>query len=78
MKHVMQINYQAHSREEAVNVADALRIQEGCIHAAAYSWSATAHFEVDQDIPEEALPEGCRLVPASIVAFLQRTGGQAS
>lgn len=77
MENVMQYNYQANSPEEAKIVADGLRMQVGCLDARTYGYSSTAHFEVDQDIPEEALPEGCRLVPRSIVQFLQGKAEQS-
>jgi hypothetical protein len=71
MKYVTQYNDRAHSLEEAKEMADGLRLLEGCIHAHAYGYSVAAHF--DMDIPEEALPNGCRRVPVEVAEFLLRT-----
>jgi len=60
------------SKAEAEMIADAWRQQEGCIDSRAYGWSVTVHLEIGQDVPPEALPEGCCLVPAEVVAALQR------
>jgi hypothetical protein len=68
----MQYTCKVSSPQEAEMIADGLRQLEGCIDARSYIWSTTAHFEIDQAIPPEALPDGCRLVPTSVVAFLQR------
>lgn len=74
-KNVLQYNYQAGSQEEAIAVAENLRQLEGCLDARAHSLSACAHFAMDdQGISQEVLPDGCRIVPASIVGFLNRTG----
>jgi hypothetical protein len=87
MKKVMQYTCQAHSKAEAELVAAGLRLLDGCLDARpplGYNSSiqdpharclvpVTAHFEIDQGIPEEVLPEGCRLVPESVAAYLQRT-----
>ena len=70
MKHCIQYTYQATSRQEAEMVANGLRPLERCIDVRVYTWSVTAHF--DCTIPPEALPEGCHIVPESVVRFIQR------
>lgn len=75
---VMQLNHHAHSQNEALMACESLRIQDGCIEAHTYGLAVGAHFEMPQNVAEEAMPEGCRIVPASIVTFLKRRGPQAS
>ena len=78
MKQILQYTCTVSSPQEAEMVVDGLRLLEGCLDARSYIWSVTAHFEVDREIPPEALPDGCRLVPASIIAFLQRRNGEVT
>jgi len=72
---VIECTYQARSRQEAEEVANGLRQLEGCLDARVNVWSATAYFAMDRDIPPETLPDGCRIVPASVLVFLQRRDG---
>jgi len=75
MQQIIQYTYKIASPQEALAVADALRQLEGCLDARSYRWPATAHIAMDRDIPPAALPDGCRLVPASVLVFPQRTNG---
>jgi hypothetical protein len=70
MEKVLQWTCHASSLEEAEMIVSATQPVEGCIDARHFGSSVTAHF--DMDIPEDAVPDGCRLVPRSIVAYLQR------
>lgn len=78
LRKVIQYRYQAHSQEEALQVVEALRPLETCLDARAFGWAVAAHFEIKQEIAADALPEGCYIVPLSVLEFIQRTRGTQS
>ena len=75
-KQVIQYCVYGKSLVDAQEIGVQLGQLEGCIESGNFGWSAHAHFEAPNDMTQEMLPEGCRLVPESIADLTRRMEGK--